>query len=602
MKSELPLILNLTLALAVAFAGGVIARRLGLPTLIGYLGAGIIIGPFTPGFVGDTATLSQFAELGVIFLLFGVGLHFSLSDLWAVRRIAVPGSIAQLVIVTALGFGLARAWGWSASAGLLLGVAVSIASTVVLLRALADNGLLNSDAARVAIGWLVLEDLATVLVLVVLPTFTPGQGGLDWLSVGAALLKAVAFAALMLVGGRRVVPWVLLRVAHTRSRELFILAVVVVTVGTALAAAELFGVSLALGAFLAGVVVHESALSQQVGAEVLPFRETFAVLFFVSVGMLVDPAIVTQNPWHILLLVVLIVVGKAALTALSGFVLPSTGRTILIVALGRAQIGEFSFLLGQAGMQLGILTRQQYALILAAAVVSILLNPFVFRALPLIEGALRTRAPSVWRLLDRHGPALEPPAEAALANHVIVVGYGRVGRYVVAVLKRFGIPQLVVEFDVELAGQLQRQGVPTLYGDAADSDVLAHAGLARARALVVTVPDEAAAEVVVAGVHDRAPSLPIVVRASTRAGVGRLRTLGASAVIFPELEGGLEVMRYTLLNLGFPTPEVDEYVDVERHTSYNDRAAAREEQGALEDVAAWRVSPVDEPVTSGEEP
>lgn len=282
---ELTLLVNIAVALVAAFIGGVIARRLGLPTIVGYLLAGIVIGPFTPGFVGDTETLSQLAELGVIFLMFGVGLHFSLGDLWKVRGIAIPGAIGQMALATILGFGLSQTWGWPKASGLVLGLAVSIASTVVLLRGLMDNGLLNTPHGQAAVGWLVLEDLATVLILILMPSLAGTSNGFDWQNLGLTLLKASVFFALVLFVGKRLIPWLLLQIAHTRSRELFILAILAIALGIALGAAEIFGVSLALGAFVAGVVVSESPLSHQVGADALPFREAFAVLFFVSIGI-----------------------------------------------------------------------------------------------------------------------------------------------------------------------------------------------------------------------------------------------------------------------------------------------------------------------------
>ena len=577
---DITLLINVAVALTAAFLGGLLARRVGLPTLVGYLVAGIIIGPFTPGFVGDTNTISQLAELGIIFLLFGVGLHFSLRDLWAVRAVAIPGALAQMVIITAVGFVLARSWGWTATAGIVLGLAISIASTVVLLRGLMDQGLLNTSHGRVAVGWLVVEDLATVLILVLLPAFTQSTGVPVWESVGLALLKAAVFAAIMLVVGTRFVPWLLLRIAHTRSRELFIITVVTITIGTAVAAAELFGVSLALGAFLAGVVVSESSTRHQVSAEVLPFRETFTVLFFVSIGMLANPRNLIDNAGQIVVLTILIVVGKSLLTLLSGFALPAPAKTILVVAAGRSQIGEFSFLLAQAGIALAILTQGQYSLILVSAILSILVNPFMFRLVAPVESLLR-RAPGLWRRLDRHGPSPRPITEG-LSGHVVVVGYGRVGQHIVTVLGRLNIPRLVVEMDIGRAVELDRQGVPTLYGDAADSEVLDHAHLDRARALVVTLPDEAATEVVVAAGRDQNPQMPIIARAATQAGIEQLFQLGAQDVIHPELEGGLEIVRHTLMRLGYPFTEVDDYAEAVRRDRYDTSVSTPTEQDALD--------------------
>jgi len=386
---DLHLLINIAVALVTAFAGGLLARRLGLPPIVGYLLAGMAIGPFTPGFVGDVENISQLAELGVIFLLFGVGLHFSLRDLWAVRTVAVPGALIQIATSTAFGVALTQLWGWSMAASLVLGFAVSIASTVVLLRSLTDNGLLNTLAGQVAVGWLVLEDLATISILVLLPALFGADQSASWQTVGLALLKAVLFVGLMLVAGARFLPWLLMRIAFTRSRELFILAVVAVAVGTALGSAELFGVSLALGAFLAGVVLGESAISHQIGAEIVPFRDVFTVVFFVSVGMLVDPAYLLANAGQVLALTALIMIGKPLVTLLMGLFLPASGRTMLVAAAGLGQIGELSFIVGQAGMALGVLTQDQYSLILAGALISIVLNPLLFRLLPATERTLR---------------------------------------------------------------------------------------------------------------------------------------------------------------------------------------------------------------------
>jgi monovalent cation:H+ antiporter-2, CPA2 family len=445
---DLPLLIDIAVALVTAFAGGLLARRVGLPPIVGYLLAGMAIGPFTPGFVGDVASISQLAELGVIFLMFGVGLHFSLRDLWAVRAIAIPGALTQILIATALGFALTQVWGWSSAAGLVLGFAVSIASTVVLLRNLTDNGLLNTLHGQVAVGWVVLEDLATILILVLLPALFGGEQGASWQTIGFALLKAALFVGLMLVVGARLLPWLLTRIAFTRSRELFILAVVAVAVGIALGSAALFGVSLALGAFLAGVVLGESDISYQIGAEVVSFRDVFTVVFFVSVGMLVNPAYLFANAGQVLALTALIVVGKPLFTVLAGLILPASGRTMLVVAAGRGQIGEFSFIVGQTGVALGVLTQDQYSLILAGALLSIVLSPLLFRLLPPSERTLQ-RLPALWRRLDRQGRAPQL-AEPTLTDHVVIVGAGRVGEHIVTVLERLSIPRLVVEIDANV--------------------------------------------------------------------------------------------------------------------------------------------------------
>ena len=379
---ELPILINITLALVVAFLGGWAARRIGLPGIVGYLLAGIVIGPFTPGFVGDTGTIQQLAEMGVIFLMFGVGLHFSFSDLWRVRDIAIPGALIQTTLSTLLGIGLSQLWGWSLAAGIVLGLSISVASTVVLLRGLMDHSLLNTSHGQAAVGWLVMEDILSVLILVLMPVLGGHSGGFDWKSLAFTLLKAAAFVAIMFFGGVRLIPWLLEKVAHTRSRELFILAILAITLGVAMGASELFGVSLALGAFVAGAIISQSHLSHQVGADVFAFRETFSVLFFVSVGMLVNPVFLWQNLGQVLSLTALVVLGKAVIVILMGLVFPRPARTFLVVAAGLSQIGEFSFILGKAGVSLNLLGADQYSLVLAAALISITLNPFMFKLLP----------------------------------------------------------------------------------------------------------------------------------------------------------------------------------------------------------------------------
>ena len=599
---NLHLLTNIAVVLVTAFAGGLIARRLRLPTIVGYLLAGMAIGPFTPGFVGDIDDISQLAELGVIFLMFSVGLHFSLRDLWKVRSIAIPGALAQMIIATTLGFALTQAWGWSMPASFILGLAISIASTVVLLRGLMDNGLLNTVHGQVAVGWLVLEDLATILILVLLPALFAGDEGSSWQNAGFALLKAAFFVGMMLIAGARLLPWLLTRIAFARSRELFILAVVAVAVGTALGSAELFGVSLALGAFLAGVVLGESPISHQIGAEVVPFRDLFAVVFFVSVGMLVNPFYLFANAGYVLALAAMIVFGKALITILMGFVLPASAHTVLVVAAGLSQIGEFSFIVGQTGVALGVLSQDQYSLILAGALLSIVLNPLLFRLLPVVERLLQ-RSPALWRRLDRQGtvPAV---GDHDLHDHVVVVGFGRVGEHVVTVLEQLEIPRLVVESDARRAAEFEQRGIPTLYGDAANSEILNHADLDHARVLVVTLPDEAATEMVVAAARLLAPHLPIIARATTSPGVQRLHELGAQDVIHPELEGGLEVVRHTLLALDFPVSQVHHYTDAVRRDQYDAAVASPAKHQLLEQLhntmrgmeIAWRSLEADNPL------
>lgn len=602
MHHNLALFTTITVALLTAFIGGVIARKIGLPTLVGYLLAGMVIGPFTPGFVGEIEDISQLAEMGVIFMMFGVGLHFSLKDLWTVRHIAIPGAVLQMIVATGLGLILTQFWGWSVNAGLVLGLAISIASTVVLLRGLMDNGLLNTPQGQVAVGWLVLEDLATVAILVLLPAIFGQTAGNLWVNAGLAIFKTAVFVAVMLFIGAKVMPWLLTFIAYTRSRELFILAVVALALGTAFGAAELFGVSLALGAFLAGVVVGESDVSHQVGAELLPFREIFAVLFFVSVGMLVNPVVLLANAGQVLALTILIVGGKIAITLLLGFVLPASIRTTLVVAAGLSQIGEFSFIVGQTGVALGVLTQDQYGLVLAGALLSIVINPLMFKALPQAEKFIQNR-PAIKRLMERK-VSTPPLIQHQMTEHVVVVGYGRVGTHIVNVLKRLKVPHLIIEQDATRASEFRQSGIPTLFGDAANSEILKHAELEHARALVVTVPDETAVEMVVTAAGVLAPNLPIVARAATTTGVQRLAHHGAQFVIHPELEGGLEIVRHTLLLLGYPVGQVQQYIDAVRRDAYDIAFTTPEELHLLDQLVAavrgmeivWRDIPANSPL------
>jgi CPA2 family monovalent cation:H+ antiporter-2 len=572
---NLPLLTTVAIALAYALVGGVVARRAGLPTIVGYLLAGVALGPFTPGFHGDFETIRQLAELGVILLMFGVGLHFSIADLWHVRGIAIPGAISQMIVISVIGYWVGTMWGWSPGGAWLLGISASVASTVVLMRSLMDEGLLNSQAGRSAVGWSIVEDLATVGILVLLTAYSQasGEGGTTR-PVLIAVAKAIAFLAVMLVAGARVLPYLLGRVAHTRSRELFVLIALSAAVGTALAASALFGVSLALGAFIAGMVVSESPFSHQVSADLLPFREAFAVLFFVSVGMLVNPHYLAAHWTQVLALSALIIIVKPALTALTVFVLPHPVHTALVLGAGRAHIGEFSFIIGQSGLALGLLTEDQYSLILAGAIVSITVNPLLFRSIAPIERWLRAR-PSLWRRLDGRG-LMDPSRPSEMRDHVVIIGSGRVGRHLAEMLGRENVARLVVESDPFILSKLRELNIPVLYGDAANSEILRHAGLAHARLLVITVPDDQSALTMVATARACASGITILARASSWEGGRRLLAAGVKRIVRPELEGGVELLRQTLRDLQFPDDQTDTLVDLAREEAMGvDPAVAR---------------------------
>ena len=541
MPHHTPLISTIVVALVLAFIFGVLAQRLRFSPLVGYLLAGILISPFTPGYVADQGIANELAEIGVILLMFGVGLHFSLEDLLSVGRIAIPGAIAQIAVATALGMGLAWWLGWSVSAGVVFGLALSVASTVVLLRAMQERRLLETERGRIAVGWLIVEDMAMVLTLVLLPALAPVLKAGATLSLFALALpiaitlgKVAAFVAIMLIVGRRVIPWILHYVAHTGSRELFRLSVLAIALGVAFGAAMLFDVSFALGAFFAGMMLSESELSQRAASETLPLRDAFAVLFFVSVGMLVDPTIVLREPIPLLATVLIIVVGKslAAFVIVRLFGHPTS--TALTIAASLAQIGEFSFILAGLGIELTLLPERGRDLILAGAIVSILLNPLFFAALDhwLAKGDAKSRA-------DAAGPdetaAREPVRHTRLTDHVVLVGHGRVGSFISAALPS-ATALLVIEDDADRVGALQGEGREAIAGNAADPDVISAANLPDARCLLVAIPDAFEGGQVVAQARERNPSLPIIARAHSEVEIEHLRKHGATKVVMGEHE------------------------------------------------------------------
>ncbi len=556
MPHETPLIATIVIGLVLAFIFGAIANRLRIPPLVGYLIAGVLAGSHTPGFVADQKLAAELAEIGVILLMFGVGLHFSLKDLLSVRAIAIPGAIVQIVVATLLGAGLAWILGWGLQAGLVFGLALSVASTVVLLRAMQERRLIETERGRIAVGWLIVEDLAMVLALVLLPAIAGAVNGggeiraasdpiVNYFDLGVGgvilltLAKVVAFVAVMLIVGRRVIPWTLHTIAHTGSRELFRLAVLAIALGFAFGASKLFGVSLALGAFFAGMIMSESELSQRAAEESLPLRDAFAVLFFVSVGMLFDPMTIVHDPLPLLATLAIIVVGKslAAFFIVQAFGFPS--GTALIISASLAQIGEFSFILAELGVDLGMLPQEGRDLILGGAILSILVNPLIFAAVTYLKPRLEKRGAEP--VADTNEPIEEEQAAeeihpTALTDHSVLVGYGRVGSLVGDALKELGKPFLVIEDADKTVAKLRDDNIETIVGNAANGDVLAAANLLGARQLILAIPNAFEAGQVVVKARAANPAINILARAHSDAEVQHLQDLGANTVIMGERE------------------------------------------------------------------
>ncbi len=548
MEHNTTLITTLAAGFGLALVLGFVAERARLPALVGYLLAGIVIGPHTPGFVADTAAASQLSEIGVMLLMFGVGLHFSLGDLLAVRRIAVPGAVVQMGIATLLGMALAHWWGWTWGAGLVFGLSLSCASTVVLLKALEANRSLDTMNGRIAVGWLVVEDLATVIVLVMLPPLaevlgsrTAGAGPALplWQTLGQTLLQVAAFVAVMLIAGRRVLPWLLWQVTRTGSRELFTLLVVAAAISIAYGASALFGVSFALGAFFAGMVMRESEFSHRAAQESLPLRDAFAVLFFVAVGMLFDPQVLVDQPLRVLGVVAIIVVGKSL--AAAGLVLAFRYplNTALMVAASLGQIGEFSFILAGMGLALGLLPAQGMSLVLAGALISIALNPFVFAAVAPLSRWVLARSAYARQLEARDDPYAELPMSTErkyLQGQVVLVGYGKVGRRIAGALADCGIPFVVADQNRELVEDLRAKGLPAVWGDAVDPAVLIQAHIAEAAMLVIATPDSLGVRQMVETARTLNPGIEVVVRSPSEQELQLLRQEGVGAVFLGEEE------------------------------------------------------------------
>jgi CPA2 family monovalent cation:H+ antiporter-2 len=555
-----PLIATVVVGIVLAFVFGAAAQRLRISPLVGYLLAGVVVGPYTPGFVGDQGLASALAEIGVILLMFGVGLHFSLSSLLSVRSIAVPGAIVQMTVATLLGMGLAHLQGWPAEAGFIFGLALSVPSTVVMTRTLQERRLFDTTRGRIAVGWLVVEDLILVLVLVLIPPITEllrqASAGVDSISPWQrqdivttfmfTLGQVAAFIAVMLLVGRRVIPWILHYVAHTGSRELFRLSVLAIALGVAYGATELFGISFALGAFFAGMMLHESPLSQRAAEESLPLRDAFAVLFFVSVGMLFDPRILLQAPLLVVAALLVILVGNSAtaLAIVRGYGYPM--RTALTVAASLAQIGEFSFILAGLGVALQILPADARDVILAGALISIIANPILFFAL---ERVMPASQPKEEATPAGQPGVVEEPAEVPptkLTDHAVLIGYGRVGRVIGEELARRKLPLLVVEEQGPIASELRARGIEVVSANGALSRVLEATNLKAARWLFVAIPDAFEAGQIVNQAREHNPDLAIIARAHSDAEVDHLTAHGASHTIMGEREIALGMLEYAL--------------------------------------------------------
>jgi CPA2 family monovalent cation:H+ antiporter-2 len=540
-----PLISTIVAGLVLAFVLAAAAQRLRISPLVGYLVAGVLLGPGIPFFfTADQALANELAEIGVILLMFGVGLHFSLKDLMSVRAIALPGAVVQIVVATILGMGLSHALGWTPGAGLVLGLSLSVASTVVLLRAMQERRLIETERGRIAVGWLIVEDLAMVLTLVLLPALAPilkggtSVGG-DWTTLGLPVVitvgKVIAFVALMLIVGRRVIPWILHTVVHTGSRELFRLSVLAIALGVAFAAASLFGVSFALGAFFAGMVMSESELSQRAASETLPLRDAFAVLFFVSVGMLFDPTILLHDPLPILAAVLIILFGKSAAAFLIVRLFGYPTSTALMISASLAQIGEFSFILAGLGVSLELLPERGRDIVLAGAILSIMLNPLFFAMLDrwlatekggAAEAAAPDAAPATREVIPR----------TALTGHVILIGHGRVGRFITSASAPALGSVLVIEENSDIVEELVKQGYAAINGNAANPEVLQAANVEGARCLLVAIPDAFEGGQVVEQARQANPLLQIVARAHSEGEIEHLKKHGATVVVMGEHE------------------------------------------------------------------
>ncbi|MEX2174728.1 MAG: cation:proton antiporter [Pirellulaceae bacterium] len=560
---NLDLILTVTGGLSAALLLGYITQRLGLSPIVGYLLAGIAVGPSTPGFVANREMAEQLAEIGVILLMFGVGLHFHLKELLAVRSVAVPGAIGQSLVATALGCLVAMGFGWPWHAGMVFGLAISVASTVVLLRVLADNNDLHTPVGHIAVGWLIVEDLFTVLVLVLMPViFRPDAEPREIaIALGWSTLKIAGLVGFVFIVGGRAIPWLLARIAKTRSRELFTLTVLVLALGIAVGSAQLFGVSMALGAFLAGMVVGQSEFSSRAASEALPMRDAFAVLFFVSVGMLFNPAYLLAAPILVSLTLAVILIGKPLAALVIVLVLGYPLRVGLAVAIALAQIGEFSFILADQGLKLGILPEAGRSTLVAAAILSISLNPLLYRLIDPLE-AWAKRSPRVWKVLNgrarRHADNLQQDGhDHDRPPSVVVVGFGPVGRTLIRMLQENEIEPAVIEMNLDTVHRLRGEGVRAVYGDASHKETQTDAGVGQAVALFLSSSGMHGSDEAIRLARELNPKIQVFARAAYLREVPLLRRAGADAVFSGEGEVALSMTEFLLRQMGATHEQID---------------------------------------------
>ncbi len=577
---DLPLLTTMAAGFTAAWVCGLITQRLGLSPIVGYLIGGIVIGPYTPGFDGDVGLATQMAEVGVVLLMFGVGLHFHLKELLSVRYIAVPGALVQSATATVFGLFVATAFGWDMKAGLVIGMAMAVASTVVLMRVLMDNGQLNTVHGHVAVGWLIVEDILTIVLLVVIPALGTtvvlesdavshaAEGGQNLLvTLAVAFAKLGVLVTLLLTIGQRIIPWILVKVAQLRSRELFTLTVLVLAMGVATGAAEFFGVSMALGAFLAGMVVGQSPVSQQAAADALPLRDAFSVIFFVSIGMLFDPMFLLQEPLLVMASMGIVLIVKPLSALLIVGLLGYSLRTALTVAVGLAQIGEFSFILAHLGLEHGLLPEKAMSMLVACAILSITLNPLVFPAIDYLEPAWKRQA--WWKILNRRAASMNQLSNDSVAIRVLdepkpmamIIGYGPVGRTTDRLLRSAGLETIIIDTNMDTVKSLRANNRLAIFGDATNKEVLTQAGVAKAQYLVVTLPHSNNRQPLINAAKEMNAGITILIRARYLSELADLRLAGATNACIEETEAAIGLARLALRHLGTDDAEVREEVE-----------------------------------------